>query len=112
MFEFGHSLIPEIDALTQQHPEAKKVPFKDVANHRVQVAIVSKALDLITRDQSNVQGRDVSKMEAMAWLAHYWMVKEGIDQIHENPLLDPTEYGHELEPGRLQRAWEWLNSEI
>lgn len=100
-------LISSVSSLDERR-EKRQEPLQKVAEKQHWTARTNGVIDLIQRDQA------CTREQAIAWLADYWATKEGIDLGHDNPLLDPSEYGHEVEPqpGRLQRTWTWLNSEI
>lgn len=103
--------ISDVVSLDEQRSKQRE-PLKQVAEKQYWTARANAVIDLIQRDRLASTGELCTKEQAVAWLCDYWATREGISLGHENPLLDPTEYGHEPEPGRLQRAWEWLNSEI
>jgi hypothetical protein len=106
MFEGSAFVESQLDSVVRQHPEVEQKPLVKIADHHLQVGVMTKAVDLVMRDQS------VTAREAMAMICHYWLVSEGIDPIGDNPLLDSAEYGHDSQTQtKLQGAIQWLLSE-
>lgn len=106
-------LISDVHSLNERR-EQQRQPLKEIAESQYWKARMNALIDVIQRDRLVATGEACSRDLAIAYALDYWAVSENIDTGHENPLLDPAEYGHEVEqqPGRLQRAWGWLNSEI
>jgi len=106
MFEGSAFVESQLDSVVRQHPEVEQRPLVKIADEHLQVGLMTKAVDLVMRDQS------VTAREAMAMICHYFLASEGIDPIGENPLLNPAEYERESErQTRLKGVMQWLLSE-